>query len=206
MDRKSIISGKDKDLDYQIALLEKILQESPLITKILQKTPELNLPSWYLAAGCIFQTVWNAYYGQSCTYGIKDCDLVYFDPTDLSYEAEDAYIQQGKILFAKSPIEVEIRNEARVHLWYQDHFKEKSIAPYTSTEDAILTFPTTTASIGVTYDKTGKFVVNAPYGLSDLFGMIVRPNKTQITKKMYDNKIKRWRELWPELTIIPWRD
>lgn len=34
--------------------------------------------------------------------------------------------------------------------------------------------------------------------------MTARPNKRQITAEIYDGKVARWRQHWPELTIIPW--
>jgi len=204
MNKTLIDQAVNADLETQRALLIHILQESPLISQLIPTIPQLNLPEWYVATGCIFQTVWNSYYNLPPTHGIKDCDLIYFDATDTSYEAEDAYIQKGAQLFAQSLIEVEIRNEARVHLWYKEHFKEKDIEPYQSTEEAIRSFPATAACIGVTLDATGTWKIYAPYGLTDLFSMIVRPNKNQITETIYHNKVNRWHDLWPELTIIPW--
>jgi hypothetical protein len=64
---------------------------------------------------------------------------------------------------------------ARVHVWYKEAFG-KEIKPYTSTEDAIDTWPTTATSVGVRYSN-GRFQVYAPYGLHDLLGMIVKPIK-----------------------------
>jgi hypothetical protein len=45
--------------------------------------------------------------------GIRDYDLVYYDASDLSYEAEGLAIQAGKRHFADIAVEVEIRNQAR---------------------------------------------------------------------------------------------
>lgn len=47
-------------------------------------------------------------------------------------------------------------------------------------------------------------VYYAPFGLNDLFGMMVRANKVQITEEIYNKKVERWKVLWPGLTIIPW--
>ena len=44
----------------------------------------------------------------------------------------------------------------------------------------------------------------APYGLNDLFGMIVRPNKLQITEVIYQQKVTRWKTCWPSLQIVGW--
>jgi hypothetical protein len=43
----------------------------------------------------------------------------------------------------------------------------------------------------------------APFGLDDLFAMVVRPNKTLVTREVYDEKVRRWRTAWPRLTGAP---
>jgi hypothetical protein len=48
------------------------------------------------------------------------------------------------------------------------------------------------------------FVVYAPFGLDDLFDLIVRPNKRLVTHEVYENKVTRWAAYWPKLTIVPW--
>ncbi len=191
----------NRDLHTQIDYLEKVLAKSKTVSKVLELAPLLGLPNWYLGAGAICQTVWNELHGFPLEQGIKDCDLAYFDP-DMSAAAQDRFIQKGKKLFAHLPIEVELTNEARVHLWYEQELG-KEIRPYTSTEDAINTWPTTSSSVGVRYEG-GAFVVYAPYGLNDMFSMIMRPNKTLITYKVYQEKAARYKSCWPKLEIVPW--
>ena len=191
----------NEDVQTQIDYLESILAKSNIIAEILKKAPNLSLPNWYVGAGAIAQTVWNELHGYPLDQGIKDCDLVYFDK-DISPETQNMYIQKGKELFASLPVEVEVTNEARVHVWYKEEFG-KDIKPYTSTEDAINSWPTTATSVGVRYSN-GKFQVYAPYGLHDLLGMIVRPNKTLISRDVYEKKANRWQKLWPKLEILAW--
>ena len=193
----------NKDFQKQIDLLEKVLLQNSVVKEILQSAPSLEIPNWYLGAGCVAQTVWNYFHGFELTKGIKDCDLVYYDSSDVSSEAQNSHIEKGKNIFGHLPIPVEIVNEARVHLWYEEEFGKK-IEPYQSVEEAINEWPTTATGIGVRYDKNGKFVVFAPYGLNDLWGMIIRPNKLKITEKIYLDKVERWTSLWPNLNVIPW--
>src|SRR5579875_120209 len=191
----------NKDLQTQIDYLESMLAKSSTIAEILKRAPDLHLQNWYVGAGAVVQTVWNELHGFELTRGIEDCDLVYFD-TDTRYEAEDRYIREGRALFQDLRIEVEIRNEARVHLWYEEKFGER-IKPYISVEDAINTWPTTATSVGVRYSN-GKFQVYAPYGLHDLLAMIVRPNKALVSQEVYEKKAERWQKVWPKLKIITW--
>jgi uncharacterized protein len=153
--------------------------------------------NWYLGAGCIAQTVWNELHSFPSEKYIKDYDLVYFDDSDLSYEAENAFIQQGTSLFKGLGVKVEIRNQARVHLWYQNRFGKpleyldssgKGNDVYMSVEDAISTWPTTATSIGVRFAEGKKFNVYAPFGLDDLLNMIVRPNKRGVPEEVYLEK------------------
>ncbi len=181
--------------------LEEILILNPIIKEILERVPKFGLENYYLAAGCIAHTVWNHLSGFELTNGIKDYDLVYFD-NDTSFEAEDGVIKKGRNLFGYLDANIEIRNEARVHLWYEKHFGYK-INPYKSLEKAIDTFPTTATTIGVRKDN-GKFIIYATYGLDDLLNMVVRANKVKITEEIYLNKVNRWSKIWPQLKVIPW--
>jgi uncharacterized protein len=78
-----------------------------------------------------------------------------------------------------------------------------ALEPYSSAEAAISTWPTTATSIGVTI-RNGRFNVHAPFGTDDLWALIVRPNKTLVTRAVYEAKVTRWSPIWPQLTIIPW--
>lgn len=179
---------------------KEILLQNEVIKEILRKAPALEMKDWYLVAGCLAQTVWNHKHIYPLNYGISDYDLVYFDDSDLSYEAEDKYIKKGKKLFGDIP--VEIRNQARVHLWYEKHFGYP-IDPHLSTEDAIIRYPTTATSVGVRVEDD-EFKIFAPYGLDDLMYLIVRANKVKITEEIYNKKVEKWTKLWPMLKVIPW--
>lgn len=190
-------------MDEQVEALHQILRQNPTLTDVLAGAAELDLPGWYLTAGCIFQTVWNVVTGRKATEGILDYDLFYFDETDLSWDAEDAVIGAGRTAFAGIPAEVEIRNEARVHLWYEQKFGTPC-QPYTSTEAAIDSFAATTCCIGIRVEPGAHRRTYAPHGLSDMFNLVVRPNPIQATRDMYLAKTDRWRRQWPALTVLPW--
>ncbi len=187
--------------DKQERLLLGILLANPTLKQALEIIPALDLPNWYIAAGAISQTYWNHVHGFEPMHNIKDFDLVYFD-SDTSYEAEDTFIKQGEKLFADLPVEVEIRNQARVHIWYPDHFG-REITPYNSVEEGISSWATPITCIGITKKQNG-YTIFSPYGLRDLFNLTVRPNKERLTRDEYDEKTKRWAKTWPKLTIVAW--
>ncbi|MFK0156873.1 nucleotidyltransferase family protein [Streptomyces sp. NPDC090493] len=190
-------------LDEQLDCLRETLSRNEVLTEVLARTATLGLPGWYVTAGCLFQTVWNVATGRPPTRGIKDYDVFYFDVGDLSWEAEDAAIKAGREVFSGLPAEVEIRNEARVHLWYEDKFGV-ACPPYKSTEAAIDSFAATTCCLGVRAEADGKWRVYAPHGLSDVFNLVVRPNPVLAPRSVYEAKAARWLEQWPELTVLEW--
>ncbi|MEU6089206.1 nucleotidyltransferase family protein [Streptomyces sp. NPDC047085] len=190
-------------LDQQLESLRGVLSRNEVLTEVLARTATLGLPGWYVTAGCLFQTVWNVVTGRPPTSGIKDYDVFYFDADDVSWEAEDAAIKAGEEVFSGLPAEVEIRNEARVHLWYEDKFGV-ACPPYESTEAAIDSFAATTCCLGVRAEADGKWRVYAPHGLSDVFNLVVRPNPVLAPRSVYEAKTARWRDQWPELTVLEW--
>jgi hypothetical protein len=184
--------------------LEIALRQNRWLAEILERFEEIGLPDSWLVAGSIAQTIWNLGCGQTAEFGIKDVDLIYFDQQDLSLEAEIAHERRLRDLFRRLPIKLDVKNEARVHLWYEERFGY-SIKPYLSSADAIATCPTTATAVGVRR-ICGKLECCAPFGFDDLLSLVVRPNKRQITRAIYNAKLDRWRLNWPQLVFLPWEE
>jgi hypothetical protein len=186
----------------QLDAFRGALERNDTLMTVLRQAVKLDAPEWYVAAGCVVQTVWNVVTDRPADAGIKDYDLCYFDDTDLSWGAEDAVSQAGAALFGDVPVEV--RNEARVHVWYEDRFGVPC-PPYTSTEHAIDCFPATTSCVGVRRDANNRWRIYAPHGFADVFNLVVRPNPVQAPREIYEAKARRWCAQWPELTVLPWQ-
>jgi hypothetical protein len=116
--------------------------------------------------GAIAQTVWNSLFGFRPEHGLRDLDLVYFDEADVSETQEHRHVERIRGLFRDCGPKIDVKNEARVHLWYEAKFG-KLIPPYRSTAHAIATFPTTATTVGVCPDSSG-LRIEAAYGLADL--------------------------------------
>lgn len=190
-------------LDEQQECLRDALSRNAPLTGMLARAARMRLPGWYLVAGAVCQTVWNVVTGRPPAAGIVDYDLACFDGSDLSWEAEDAVIRAGEEVFAGLGVPVQIRNQARVHLWYEPKFGI-ACPPHSSTEAAIDTCEAATACAGVRVDTDGAWRVYAPRGLSDVFSLVVRPNTVLAPRQVFEKKVSRWRAQWPELTVIPW--
>jgi uncharacterized protein len=181
--------------------LMSLVRQNVFVMQVIDKIPELNLPNCYVAGACIAQIVWNTAHHKEAHADIKDIDLVYFD-TDLSEEKELGEQNRVRAIFKDSLIHIDLINEARVHLWYKNSFGY-DIKPYTSTEEAITTFPITAGVLGIRKDAHD-YHLFAPLGFDDIFNLVVRANKKQITKDIYESKLKRWQPCWPTLNYLSW--
>ena len=190
-------------LTDQLVMLEELLSRNKVLVEVLHRAAGMNLPNCYVTSGGIFQTIWNGMTGRPAEWGIRDYDLFYFDDIDTSWEAEDVVIRKGREIFDNCTPVVEIRNQARVHLWYERKFGI-DCPPYESTEVAIDSFVATACSVGVRREADRTLSVYAPYGLSDVFNMVVRPNAVLATAAVYQKKVARWLSQWPELKILEW--
>jgi hypothetical protein len=144
----------DAPLGVQAAALERALRCNSAVVEILSRAPALGLPDWYLGAGAVTQTVWNQLHGFPADEGIKDYDIAYFDPNDLSPEAESAAEARAVEHFLDLGVAIDVTNEAAVHRWYGPRFG-RQIEPYRSAEHAISTWPTTASCVGVRHEAAG---------------------------------------------------
>ena len=101
--------------------LVTIAMTNPINAQIAEQLPSLGLTQCMLTAGCLFQAVWNQHSDLPPESGVKDYDIFYFD-TDLSWEAENDVIVRTRQLFQDLNAKVDIKNQARVHLWYGERF------------------------------------------------------------------------------------
>lgn len=193
--------GVNCTIGEQSRLLERILGNNDLVYNIVASLEQFNLPNAYVAAGCITQTVWNFQDDKPLHNGISDIDVIYYDKDDLSLEAELEIEDMLNDNFSNIGFKIDITNEARTHLWYERKFGIP-IPPYTSSEDAINSWIPATA-IGVKYCNDD-FCIYAPFGMNDLFGQIVRPNKSLATKEHFEYKSTKWKTIWDNIRIIEW--
>lgn len=198
--------GFNCNIQEQLVLFEEIIRKNNRLMEVLNVLENYsksnpNFRNYYVGAGSVNQTVFNYLSNNELDYGIKDFDIVYYD-CDLSYEAEDKIIKDLELLFKDKQILFDIKNEARVHIWYNEKYEDKR-EPYTSCEDAISKWGATVTCIGIRLEDN-KLITFCPYGLNDLFSMTIRPVKTYFTKKQYEERANRWLKKWPNLKVISW--
>lgn len=180
--------------------LETIVRETPDLMHVLQTAREIALPDWMIFSGAVYQPVWNRLTGRPASYGIKDYDLAYYDASDISYEAEDVVIRGVADAF-DPPLRamVEVRNQARVHVWFPEKYGEP-YPPLSCSAEAIARFTSPAFSVGVRLEPDDGLTIEAPFGLEDLFAMRIRHNPLRPTTGLV-RTAENARKRWPELTI-----
>jgi hypothetical protein len=184
------------------ARLERIVRGAPSLMRVLETACALDLPDWLIFSGAIYQRVLNHQTGRDPDYGIKDYDLGYHDAADISYEAEDVVIRRVAAAFAP-PLRdlVEVRNQARVHVWFEGKFGEP-YAPLRSTAEALERFVSPLFAVGVRREPDGALTVVAPFGLEDLFELVLRPNPVRKTAG-FARTAASVTARWPEIRVEP---
>lgn len=173
---------------------------NPINRAILSRLPELECADCWLVSGALFQTVWNILTKRAPEYGIKDYDIFYFG-ADTSWASENDVIKRAAGLFDDLNCRIEIRNQARVHLWYEDKFGLPYL-PLLRSCDGIDRFLMRNAQVGICPRETS-FEVYAPRGFGDIENMIIRPNPSlNFSADRYLEKALRWKATWPELEVL----
>ena len=54
--------------------------------------------------------------------------------------------------------------------------------------------------------ENNKLIVCAPYGLNDLFNLILRPVKIDFTEEDYEKKVTKWTSKWKLLKVIKYEE
>lgn len=181
-----------------------IIHGVPTTMQVLRVIRDLDLPDAMIFSGAIYQPVWNHLTGRAPDYGIKDYDVAYHDASDISYEAEDVVIQHVAAAFAP-PLRalVEVRNQARVHLWFETKFgADEPYPPLENSAAALKRFVATAFCVGVRMEADDALSVFAPFGLDDLFALHLRPNPLRVKGAGgWERTTASAQARWPEITV-----
>jgi hypothetical protein len=166
----------------------------------LRAVASLGLKSWCIGAGAVRNLVWDHLHGYTQPSRLPDLDVAHFDPRNLSPEADRALQSALEAMVPNLPWEV--TNQAGVHLWFERCFGHK-VDPLRSLHDAVASWPEYATCVGVTLDGIGNIEVISPWGLYDLFGMVVRRNPIRVSTHTYLQRVnrKRYLERWPKVRV-----
>ena len=169
---------------------------NPVNAQLAARLPALGLNQCLLTAGCLFQAAWNRQSRRSVSWGVKDYDVFYFDE-DLSWEAEDAGIQGVTRLTDDLGVSVEVRNQARVHLWYEQRFGT-AYPRLTSARDGVDRYLVACTCIALDLANGELY---APFGLQELSEGILRINPNNLQPGLFTDKARSYQARWPWLSI-----
>ncbi|MEZ2296089.1 nucleotidyltransferase family protein [Variovorax sp. RCC_210] len=172
--------------------------QDPANAALLERLPALGLPQGFLTAGSLFQATWNRVSGKPPGWGVKDYDVFYFDDSDLSWDAEDAVIRRVHDAVADLGVTVEVKNQARVHLWYEARFKSH-YPRLRSARDGIDRYLIACTRVGIALaDQT----LHAPDGLDDLAAGVLRMNPLLPMRELFLKKAGDYQARWPWLQVV----
>jgi len=170
---------------------------------LLERLQALDLPQWRLVAGCLYQTVWNVLTDRPRGAGIKDYDVIYFDGDDISWEAEDTVIRRVGSATKDCVGPVQVRNQARVHLWFADRFG-CNYPQLRCADESLHYYASFVHAVGVRLTADDRLEIAAPFGLDDVFVMRIRPNHALGNAASHAGKAARAKAIWPQVVIEPW--
>lgn len=189
----------DAHEDALIALVAR----TPWLMAALEAARSLGLPAWCIGAGALRTLVWDHLHGfapHASAAALPDVDLVYFDADAPGPEAEQAI--QARLAALLPDVPWEVTNQAGVHMWFARRFGH-AIAPFSSLEAGIASWPELATCVGVTLMADGRLRVLAPFGLRDLFAMRVQRN-AQVSEETFRRRVaeKRFAERWPRVQVL----
>jgi hypothetical protein len=183
-------------MDDCASILQAILSTDPLRCRVLGIVFSLGLPDCWVGAGFIRNAVWDHLHGRPASRHAGDVDVLWFC-SDHAEQAEDRRLEV--LLRGLDPsIDWSVKNQARMHVRNDD-------APYSSVVEAIGYWPETATAVAVRQMTQGSFEIAAPYGLGDLFNLVLRPTPPFAIEKqhVYLDRVqaKGWLATWPLLRM-----
>jgi uncharacterized protein len=149
-----------------VSRLQAIIRDDPLRWRILGLVRALRLPDSWIGAGFVRNAVWDTLHGRRSSPLSGDVDVLWFDATQA--EATTDRTIEARLRLADPPIPWSVKNQARMH-------RHNGDAPYASVTDAMRFWPETATAVAVRRTDWDDCEIAAPFGLDDLFGLILRP-------------------------------
>jgi len=169
---------------------------------VLQAIQDCALPQGAVFAGAVYQSIWNRRLGLDAAYGIRDYDVMYYD-ADLSWEAEDSIERRLKASLPPHLADkVEVRNQARVHMWFGPRFGH-DYPPLANADDALNRAMATVHAISVRLAPDGALVISAPLGFDDIDAMVFRAGPGGVTPAFVEMKARHTLARWPQASFDP---
>lgn len=176
--------------------LQALIASDRARMRVLNFVRDLGLPDCWVAAGFVRNCVWDYVHQHTPSHLPQDIDVIWFD-SEQPTSGRDTFLEMA-LRGQDDAIRWSVKNQARMH-------QRNADSPYQSATDAMRYWPETATAIGVRLGHDGIIEVAAPFGLDDLFELIVRPTERFVKEKhpIYLDRIrsKSWQATWPRLSV-----
>ncbi len=183
-------------MDHASAL-RALLFADPLRRHVLGLVQSLDLPDCWIGAGFIRNAVWDHLHGRAASRPAGDVDVLWFDRARAEPSEDRKW--EAALRGMDGSFDWSVKNQARMHLRNGD-------APYASAVEAMRCWPETATAVAVRQAAGGECEIAAPFGLDDLFALVLRPTPRFIGEKrdVYMERVrtKRWLTTWPLLRLM----
>jgi hypothetical protein len=183
--------------------LVHLVRSDAWLTRVLATVRASDLPDAWVGAGAVRDLVWGELYGSGFEpHAVRDVDVVYFDPHDLSRDRDDR--ATAALCAAWPEVPWEARNQAAVHTWYARKFGGDPVPPFASVAEAVATWPETATAVAVRLDAADDIEVCAPLGLTDLLDGVWRVNPRRVTLSTSLARLARHdpARRWPGVRVV----
>lgn len=164
--------------------------------RVLRFVKALALPDCWVAAGFVRSRVWDYQHRHETSPLPDDIDVIWYDKKTLASEPDTAL--ELALRSQDESLAWSVKNQARMHRRNDD-------SSYRSATDAMRHWPETATAVAVRLGQQDVVEVAAPFGLDDLFNLIVRPTPRFMVDKrhIYLDRVrsKNWQSAWPKLRI-----
>jgi uncharacterized protein len=182
------------------AALERLVRGEPWLLGVLAAARACGAPDCWVGGGVLRDLVWDQLDGEFDPARVKDVDVAFYDPGDLTPEADQAVEVALRRLAPQVPWDA--KNQASVHLWYEQRFGF-AVEPLRSAADGVATWPETATAVAVRLDDNDQLQITAACGLQDLLQGVCRRNPRRVRVEWYRHRVqaKQVATRWPNVQI-----
>ena len=179
-----------------VSNLQAILLADPLRWRMLSMVRSLQLPDCWIGAGVLRNAVWDQLHGRVASRPDGDVDVLWF-AADRAAPSEDRRVESA-LRRLDPALDWSVKNQARMH-------RRNGDPAYTSTVNAMRHWPETATAVAARLTPSGQCEIAAPFGLDDLFSLVLRPTPRFAGEKygLYLDRVrtKQWLTTWPLLRM-----
>lgn len=170
----------------------QIIKSDKWMMNILAIVRNLNLEDCWIGAGFIRNKIWDFKHDHERTK-LNDIDIIYHNQSK-SHKFHDLQIE-NHLSSIDSTINWSVKNQGRMHI-------RNGHLSYRNCNEALSFWPETATAIAIRLNSNNHIEYIAPYGLSDLMTLIVRPTPGFETN-LFRHRVstKNWKNIWPKLVI-----